>query len=88
MDGYTKFVGAYSGDSYTIAFTYNSLSLTASGYPSGSVSFSFGVSAGEAYAGTITYDGTVTAVLAFTSGGTGTYAIDLEKGTTTVAAAY
>ncbi|MBU0629321.1 MAG: hypothetical protein KKC80_00185 [Candidatus Margulisbacteria bacterium] len=88
MDGYTKYTGSYGGDSYSISFTYSALSLTSTGYPSGSVSFSFSVSAGEAYAGTITYDGTNTALLTFTSGGTGTYAINLDTGTTTVAAAY
>ena len=80
IDGYTKYSGSYAGESYDVIMNYNSLTLTTAGYPSGTVSFSLKVSAGEAYAGTITYDGTSTATLAITSGGTGTYTVNLDSG--------
>lgn len=80
INGYTKYSGSYAGESYDVIMNYNSLTLTTAGYPSGTVSFSFKVSAGEAYAGTITYDGTSTATLAITSGGTGTYTVNLDSG--------
>ncbi|MFA6170209.1 MAG: hypothetical protein WCW67_04795 [Candidatus Margulisiibacteriota bacterium] len=80
IDGLLKYSGAYGGESFNISMTYNSLTLNASGYPSGTVDFSFNVSGGVAYAGTITYDGTSSATLAFTSGGSGTYTINLDSG--------
>lgn len=88
IDGYTKYSGSYAGESYDVIMNYSSLTLTTAGYPSGVVNFSFKVSAGEAYAGTITYDGTSTATLAITSGGTGTYTVNLDSGAVVAAMVY
>lgn len=85
IDGLVKYTSSYGGENFNISMTYNTLALNSSGYPSGTVDFSFNVGGGVAYAGTITYDGTSSATIAFTSGASGTYVVNLDSGDVTTA---
>ncbi len=85
ISGPMSCTGTYSSKSFIVTYTYNDLTLSSSGYPTGSVTMSITGDSLTTIAGTITFDGTSTAVLAFTSGVTGTYSVDLDDGTVTAA---
>ncbi len=85
ITGPITYTSTYNSVSYDVAFTYADLSLGSSGYPSGSVSISVAQTGSASISGTITFDGTNTATLVFTSGVSGTYAINLDTGAVTAA---
>jgi hypothetical protein len=81
IDGPIQYTSTYSGDSFQVTFDYGNLTLNASGLPvSGSVSWAVFSNSTEIASGTITFNGTNTAILTFTRGGSGTYNIDLSTG--------
>jgi len=73
-----------NGETLVVSMTYNAVTLSASGYPNGTVDFSI-TYAGTTYAGTITFNGTALASMTFTQGLTGTYTINLITGMVTTA---
>lgn len=81
INGPLTYTATSSGTSYTVTLTYANLTLGAI-YPTGSASFSVNID-GETVAGTVTYDGTSSATLTFTSGATGTYTLNLTDGSAT-----
>ena len=81
VNGPISLAGSSSGTNYSISMTYNDLALDASGYPMfGTISFSFTEGDSATYAGTITFDGGNTAVLAFTSGSDSSYLVNIDTG--------
>lgn len=86
IDGPITLSGTDSdGTSYSVTITYSALSLSASGYPDGNISFSISSGGSVIVAGNLVCDGTVNATLTFTSGYSGSYAVRLDDGTVTVA---
>ena len=81
ISGTLSYSSTYDGDTYVSSITYSSVSMSASGYPDGEVDFSVSFGGSTALSGTITYDGTATATITFsTASGGGTYTVDLETG--------
>jgi hypothetical protein len=84
LSGPISFAGTdEDGTSYSITLTYSDVSLSSSGYPNGNVSFSISSGGTEVIAGTISFNGTATATLTFSTGYSGTYSIDLLTGAAT-----
>ncbi|MFA4844128.1 MAG: hypothetical protein WC632_04165 [Candidatus Margulisiibacteriota bacterium] len=80
IDGTISYAGSYNSESYEVTITYNTLTMSSSGYPSGSVTWEMKTNGTTVYAGTITYDGTRYATCTFSTGGSGSYTIDLLDG--------
>jgi hypothetical protein len=80
INGPITLTNSYSGTSYSITFTYADLASTVSGYPTGSVSWSMAEGSSTVASGTVTFNGTSTATVAFTSGYSGTYTVNLDTG--------
>ncbi len=80
IDGPISYTNTYDGETYQIVIDYVTLTLNSSGYPTGSVNWSVSVGGSAVYAGTITFDGTTTATITFTTGATGTYTVNLLTG--------
>ncbi|MEA3493932.1 MAG: hypothetical protein U9R38_06055 [Candidatus Margulisiibacteriota bacterium] len=85
IDGPIQYTSTYSGDDFTITYDYGTLTVGASGYPSGDISWSVSSSGSTVAAGTLVFDGTSVAVLTITSGGSGTYNVDLTDGSVVAA---
>ncbi|MBU1026784.1 MAG: hypothetical protein KKA31_03540, partial [Candidatus Margulisbacteria bacterium] len=85
IDGPISYTSTYTGETYQIVIDYVTLTLNSSGYPTGSVNWTVSVGGSAVYAGTITYDGTTTATITFTTGATGTYTVNLLTGVVTAA---
>jgi len=82
VNGTVSFSGSDSttNTTYSVSLTYSNVTIAASGYPSGTVSFTVSSSSSQVYAGTVTFNGTATATLAFTSGASGTYTVYINTG--------
>lgn len=79
ITGPASYSGAYGDVSLSVSIAFSGLTLDAvSGYPEGSVSFSVSSGSEIAYTGTISYNGTSTATIVFSGGGT--YTVDLSSG--------
>ena len=85
IDGPMQMVASYSSNAYTITYDYDNLTLSSSGYPSGTITFSITGSSYTPMAGRIVFDGTSPATLTFTGALSGSYAIDLDTGDVTAA---
>ena len=83
VDGPISYSGTSDDTSYSVTVTYSSLSLSASGYPSGEVGVSVSEGDTAVVEATITFNGTSTATITFTSGYSGTYTVDLDTGLVT-----
>lgn len=75
------------GTTYAILITYSNITIGSNGYPIAGGSASFTITSGgvTVYAGTISFDGTKTATITFTTGVTGTYKCDLSDGSVVAA---
>lgn len=81
IDGPIQYTSTYGGSSFAITFDYGNLTLSASGYPlSGSIDWAVYSNNTEIAAGSLTFSGTQYATLTFTSGGSGTYTINMQDG--------
>jgi len=85
IDGPVYYLSSYQGSDFQITFDYGSLGLSASGYPSGSVNWATYVDSASVAQGGLSFNGTSTATATFTTGGTGTYYVNLDLGTVAVA---
>lgn len=73
------------GTSYSIAVTYSTVTLSSSGYPNGTVTVSVTSGGQEIMAGSLVCIGTNSATFTFTSGYSGSYAVNLDTGVVTAA---
>lgn len=85
IDGPIQYTSTYGGDDFTITYDYGNLTLSASGYPSGDITWTVTSSGSTIASGTMTFNGTSTASLTITSGGTGTYNVNLDTGSVVAA---
>jgi len=83
ITGPISYTGKYTTESYEVTITYNGMTMNTSGYPSGTVNWEMKTNGATVYAGTITYDGTRYATCTFTTGGSGSYTVDLDTGLAT-----
>jgi len=85
ISGPVSYSGSDSdGTSYAVSMTYSSVTLSASGYPSGTITFSISSGGSEIVAGSFVGDGDATATLTFTSGYSGSYTVNLAANPPTV----
>lgn len=75
------------GTTYAVLITYSNITIGSNGYPIAGGSASFTITSGgvTVYAGAISFDGTKTATITFTTGVTGTYKCDLSDGSVVAA---
>jgi len=85
IDGPMQMVASYSGNAYTVTYDYDTVTLNASGYPSGTITFSISGSSYTTMTGSIVFNGTSTATLTFTGALSGSYMVDLDTGDVTAA---
>jgi hypothetical protein len=83
IDGTITYSSKYNTESYETSITYNTLSMSTSGYPSGSVTWNLKTNGSTVYSGSITYDGTNIAICTFSSGASGSYSVNLDTGAVT-----
>jgi hypothetical protein len=83
LTGPISYTGSYQGTTYAIVMVYDLEFPTGSSYPSGTVTATIYENSALVCTGTITFNGTSTATLAFSGGYSGTYTIDLANGTVT-----
>lgn len=83
ISGPITMTSAYSGTTYSISLTYSNLTASATGYPTGLINWSMSEGGSTVAAGTVTFIGTSTATITFTSGYSGTYTVDLTTGLVT-----
>lgn len=85
IDGPVYYSGSHDGQNFQITCDYGNLGLSASGYPSGSINWAVYIDSSAVASGSLSFDGTSTATLSFSSGGSGNYLINLSSGTATPA---
>jgi hypothetical protein len=85
ISGPISYTSTYQEQSFEISYTYGDLQMTGSGYPTGSITFNVYENNNLVVSGTITFDGTNIATIAFTTGLSGTYTVNLDTGAVTPA---
>ncbi|MFA4858347.1 MAG: hypothetical protein WC901_05265 [Candidatus Margulisiibacteriota bacterium] len=83
LTGPVSYTSSYQGTTYVIAMVYDLAFPTGSDYPSGTVMATIYENSALICTGTITFNSTSTATLAFSGGYSGTYTINLANGTAT-----
>lgn len=79
ITGPASYSGSYGAESFSVSMNYDAMTVNYStDYPVGTVSFTVTSGTATAYSGTITYNGTSTATIVFTGGGS--YTVDLTTG--------
>lgn len=79
LDGPITYTSTYNGSDYSCTLDYDTLSVNASGYPTGSVTITWTYGGSTAYTATMTFNGTATATMLYSTGTS--YTIDLNAGT-------
>ena len=83
LSGPVVYESSYNDASFVINLTYGNLTVSGSGYPSGSVGIRVTTDSSTLYEATLLFDGDATAELTFTLGGTGSYIINIDNGEVT-----
>ncbi|NQT28933.1 MAG: hypothetical protein HQ596_00025 [Candidatus Saganbacteria bacterium] len=85
LTGTVIYQGDNNGTTYSTTMGYNTVTVNNNGYPDGTLDVTITSGNTTVFSATITFDGTNTAILTFTAGGSGTYTVDIDTGAVTVA---
>jgi hypothetical protein len=83
LSGPVIYESSFNDQSFVINLTYGNLTVSPSGYPSGTVGVRVTADSKTLYEATLLFDGSAIAELTFTLGGTGSYLINIYNGEVT-----
>ncbi len=84
ISGPLVFSSTYGSESFEMTYTYSSVSVSASGYPNGTVSLAIKSNGNQVATADIVFNGTSTCTVQFAGAYTGKYSVNLDTGAATL----